>query len=139
MELQFILNISPEMVFKRAMAISTVREEINMESILSHPVGAVLLSMLHEDGQIHKNQKSDLRVKLEKSVEMWTELPPFSKQNTVVIRNAMSIVQMIDGNTYSLFSNIGDAYIDHTLEIHWLMCLIDMMICLSKLEKDCKE
>ncbi len=64
------LNISPEMVFKCAMAISTVREEINMESILSHPVGAVPLSMLHEDGQIHKNQKSDLRVKLEKSVEM---------------------------------------------------------------------
>ncbi len=63
------LNISPEMVFRRAMAISAVREDINMESILSHPVGAVPLSMFHEDGQMHKNQKSDLGVKLEKSVK----------------------------------------------------------------------
>ncbi len=138
------LNISHEMVFTHAMAISAAWEEINMEIILSHPVGAVPLSMFHEDDQIHKNQKSNLGVKLEMSVVLWTELPPFSKQNSVVIRDAMSIVQRIDGNTYSSFSKLGDAYLDHllkdhTLEIQWLMCLIDMMICLSKLEKDCNE
>ncbi len=87
-----------------------------MEHILSHAVGAVPLSMFHEDGQIHRNQKPDLGVKLEKSMEMCTELPPFSKQNTIVIRDAMSIVLMIDGNTYSLFSNLGDTYLDHLLK-----------------------
>ncbi len=64
------LNISPVMVFRHTMAISTVREEINMECILSHQVGAVPLSMVHEDGQIHKNQTSNLGVKLKTSVEM---------------------------------------------------------------------
>ncbi len=42
-------------------------------------------------------------------MEMCTGLPPFSKQNTVVIRDAISIVQSIDRNTYSSFSNLGHA------------------------------
>ncbi len=76
--------ISPEMVFRCAKAISAVQDEINVESILGDPVGAVPLFKFHEDDQMHKNQKSDVGVKLEKSVEMCTELPPFSKQNTII-------------------------------------------------------
>ncbi len=93
-------NISPEMVFRLAMAISVVQGDINMESKLSPCWPLMPLSMFHEDGQMHKNQKSDLGIKLEKSVESCTEMPPFSKQNIVVIRDAISIVQRIDGNTY---------------------------------------
>ncbi len=63
---------------------------------------------------MNKNQKSDLGIKL--SVEMCTELPPFSKQNIVVIRDVISIFQRIDGITYFSFSNLGHAYLDHVLK-----------------------
>ncbi len=65
---------------------------------MSHPVGAVPLSMFHEDGTMRKNVKADHGGKLEKHAQKHFVLPESPQCTTVIIRDAMSIVQMMDGD-----------------------------------------
>ena len=44
------VSISPEVVFKRALAIAYIREDVTLDSLMCYPIGPVPVSLFHPDG-----------------------------------------------------------------------------------------
>ena len=42
-------HIHPELVFRRALALANVREEISVEKVLAYPVGPISTAIFHDD------------------------------------------------------------------------------------------
>ena len=61
-------NISSEVVFRRAFTLANCRQDVTLETVLSHPEGRVPVSMFHDDGTMRKCVKADLAHGLEDSV-----------------------------------------------------------------------
>ena len=95
-------GISPEVIFRRALNIAGCRDDISLESVLSHPVGPVPSALFHDDGSMRKTTKSELGHKLEADVSKVTELPQHDKTSCVYIRDAMATIQMMPGDSYSM-------------------------------------
>lgn len=55
----FKSHTNPEIIFRWALALSNVCEDVNIENILAHLVGPIP-SLFHEDGTMGKTCKSDL-------------------------------------------------------------------------------
>lgn len=53
-------HINPEIVFKRALALANVREEVTVEKVLACPIGQIPTALFHDDGLMRKSCKSDL-------------------------------------------------------------------------------
>ena len=103
-------GISPEVIFCRALNIAGCREDISLESVLSHPVGPVPSALFHDDGSMRKTTKSELGHKLEADVSKVTELPQHDKTSCVYIRDAMAAIQMMPGDSYSTCDSLASAY-----------------------------
>jgi hypothetical protein len=58
--------INPEIVFKRALALANVREEVTVEKVLACPIGQIPTALFHDDELMRKSCKSDLINLLEK-------------------------------------------------------------------------
>jgi hypothetical protein len=43
-------HIHPELVFRRALALANVREEVSVEKVLAYPVGSIPTAIFHDDG-----------------------------------------------------------------------------------------
>ena len=59
-------HINTEIVFKRALALANVREEVTVEKVLACPIGQIPTALFHDDGLMRKSCKSDLINLLEK-------------------------------------------------------------------------
>ena len=103
------VNISPELVFRRALTLAKSREGVNVDSVLAHPVGPVPTALFHEDGTLRKSSKAELGHKLE---ELVTEQAgrPTSDTPTVHIRDAMASIQAMDGNRNKTFGDLANEY-----------------------------
>jgi hypothetical protein len=53
-------HINTEIVFKRALALANVREEVTVEKVLACPIGQIPTALFHDDGLMRKSCKSDL-------------------------------------------------------------------------------
>lgn len=59
-------HINPDIVFRRALALANVREEVTVEKVLACPIGQIPTALFHDDGLMRKSCKSDLINLLEK-------------------------------------------------------------------------
>ena len=57
-------RVNSEVVFRRAFLKSKSRDDINMETVMSHPITVIPTSLFHDDGLMRKNKKSELCHKL---------------------------------------------------------------------------
>ena len=104
-------NISSELVFRRALTIANCRDDITVDNILSHPIGPVPISLFHEDGTMRKCTKAELGQKLEEAIVSQETLPARDKCSTIYIRDSMAVIQMIKGNNFETFNDLGAAYL----------------------------
>lgn len=86
----FILKTYSSIIFRRALALSNVREDINIENILAHLVGSIPLSLFHEDGTMRKTCKSDFMHLFEEVVAPIFCLSDFDLSRTVIIRDGLT-------------------------------------------------
>jgi hypothetical protein len=105
-----LMNMSPELVFRRALCLAQCRDDVTLEMVLSHVVGPVPSSIFKVDGAMRKPTKSDLAHKLEANVEKVTTLSDFNKAHSVYIRDAMSVIQMTDVQNGQTFSDVAKRY-----------------------------
>ena len=85
--------ISSEVVFRRALTSANCRQDVTLETVLSHPAGPVPASMSHDDSTMRKCVKADLAHGLEDGVSSLVELINANKDLSVLIRDAMAIIQ----------------------------------------------
>ena len=52
-------HINPELVFRRALALANVRDEVTVEKVLAYPIGRIPTSIFHDDGLRRKSCKAD--------------------------------------------------------------------------------
>ena len=102
-----LLHISPELVFRRALCLAECREDITVENVLSYPIGAVPISLFHEDESMRKTNKADLTHKLESEIEKVDIIPPYEKNLTIFIRDALAIVQSMKPAKGSTFDELS--------------------------------
>ena len=53
-------NINPELIFRRALALTTCRDDVTVEKLLSFPIGPIPTSLFHDDSTMRKCVKADL-------------------------------------------------------------------------------
>lgn len=110
------VSISPEIVFRRALAIADSRDNVNYSLILSHPITSVPTSIFHEDGKMRKTTKSELLHEFELDVTSPNTIPA-AIGPSVYIRDAGGAVQTMNGCNYDNFNGLGEAYLK-TLALH---------------------
>jgi hypothetical protein len=47
-------NINPELIFRRALALTTCRDDVTVEKLLSVPIGHIPTSLFHDDSTMRK-------------------------------------------------------------------------------------
>ena len=104
--------ISSEVVFRRALILANCRQNITLETVLNHPVPA---SMCHDDGTMRKCVKADLAHRLKDGVNSLVELNNTSKYLSVLIRDAMAIIQVTRTSDVKTFDDFGKTYFQNLL------------------------
>ncbi len=104
-----------QIVIQCALTLTEIQNDVTAESVFSHPVGSVPSALFHEYGSMRKTKLSDLGEVLEGPVSRQTELPPFDKDISVFIREAMGIIQTMNGNNFSTFGQLGQSYLQYLL------------------------
>ena len=99
-------NINPELIFRRALALTKCRDDVTVEKLLSFPIGPIPTSLFHDDGTMRKCVKSDLAHELEREICPSFNLPTFDPSLTVVIRDGMAIIQSLDVKRFSSFGDL---------------------------------
>ena len=102
--------ISSEVVFRRALTLANCRQDVTLETVLSHLVGPVSASMFHDDGTMRKRVKADLALGLEDGVNSLVELNNTNKDLSVLIRDAMAIIQATQTSDVKTFDDFGKTY-----------------------------
>ena len=104
------VNISPELVFRRALTLAKNRDGVTVSSVLSHPIGPVPTGLFHDDGTMRKCTKAELGHKLEELTSKQAELPDYHPLSTVFIKDAMATIQAINGNRFKTFGDLAYEY-----------------------------
>ena len=100
---------------RSALSIARCRDDVSLESVLSHPVGPIPSAIFHEDGAMRKSTKAQLGLKLEETVPKVTMLPQHPQATSVYIRDGMNVIQTLPGEHFSSFENLAKAYQEHLL------------------------
>ena len=45
-------NINPELIFRRALALTSCRDDVTIEKLLSYPIGPIPTAIFHDDGSM---------------------------------------------------------------------------------------
>ena len=85
--------ISSETVFRRALTLANCRQDVTLETVLTHPVCPLPTSMFHDDGTMRKCVKADLAHGLQDGVNSLVDLNNTNKDLSVLICDAMAIIQ----------------------------------------------
>ena len=102
--------ISSEVVSRRALILANCRQDVTLEAVLSHPVGPVPAFMFHDDGTMKKCAKADLAHGLEDGVNSLVELNDTNKDLTVLMCNAMAIIQATQTSDVKTVDDFGKTY-----------------------------
>ncbi|KAK3085631.1 hypothetical protein FSP39_006444 [Pinctada imbricata] len=103
--------VNPELIFRRALTLTKCRDDVTVEKLMSFPIGPIPTSLFHDDGTMRKNVKSDLARELENEATSSFFLPFFDPESTVVIRDAMGVIQSMDIKVSSSFGDFGRNYL----------------------------
>jgi len=103
-------HINPEMIFRRALALANVREDVTVDKVLAYPVGPIPPALFHDDGTMRKCCKSDMIHLLEDGIYPSFNLPEYDISRTVHIRDGMGIIQSLDVKKYSTFGDLVKGY-----------------------------
>ena len=68
------VNVSPETIFRRGLTLSEFGDDVTIDNLICHPIGALPLSLFNEDGSQRKTTKSDLWSCLETRAEVVPEI-----------------------------------------------------------------
>ena len=109
-------SLSPEIIFRRALMISKIREGLSLENVLQYPIGEVPISMFHEDGMMRDTAKSKLGAILENHGDKITELPKGDPKSTVYIRDGMAVLQSMKPSTTDTFDKHASSYMSTMLK-----------------------
>ena len=101
---------SSELVFRRALTLANCRQDVTLGTVLGHPVDPVPASMFHDDGTMRKCVKADLAHTLEDGVNSLVELNSTDKDSSVLIRDAMAIIQAIQTGDVKTFNDFEKTY-----------------------------
>ena len=104
------ITVNPEVVFRRALMLSNKRGDISLYPVMSHPVGPLPTSMFHDDGSMRKTSKAELTHQLEMEAAKCSNLNYFANQNSIYIRDAMAILQMMDAGSFRSFNELASSY-----------------------------
>ena len=95
--------------------------------MLSHPAGPVPASMFHDDGTMRKCVKADLAHRLEDGVNSLVELNNTNKDLSVLIRDAMAIIQATQTGDVKVFDDFGKTYFQNlVLEFEKATSVVDV-------------
>ncbi len=89
------VKMSPELIFQHTLTLSKNRDDVSSDSILNHPIRSVPLALFHEDGSMRKTSKFELSHNLEDRIPKVIIMPPLTKKDTVIIRDAMAVMQAL--------------------------------------------
>ncbi|VDI34285.1 Hypothetical predicted protein [Mytilus galloprovincialis] len=109
------IHVDPELVFRRALTLSSSRDDVSLQKIMEHPIGPVPTSIFHDDGSMRKSVKAELLHKLEETASSVPVLPDFDKSKTVFIRDGMAIVQTFHVKKSSTFGDLANDYVARAL------------------------
>ena len=109
-------NISPEVVFRRALTMAKSREDIGLHTVLSHPVTSVPTSLFHEDGSMRKTSKAELCQVLEAEGSSVSSIPPHDAHATVYIIDSMGKVQSMSPEQNCTFDSLAQKYLASTVQ-----------------------
>ena len=123
------VKVSAETVFRRALSLSKVRENVNMEVILCKPLIAVPTALFNEEGcTMRKTQKADLMHRLEDMCKKQTLFPEnTTPSDTVFIRDAMPEFHKVQVKSFSNFDAMAADYLkDICLTLKYADLVIDV-------------
>ena len=106
-------SINPELIFRRALTLTTCRNDVTVEKLLSFPIGPIPIALFHDDSTMRKFVKAHLTHELEREVCLSFTLPSFDKTLTVLIRDGMGIIQSLDVKKFSNVGNLAIFYLKH--------------------------
>ena len=119
--------ISSEVVFRRALTLANCRQDVTLETVLSHPIGQVHASMFHDDGTMRKCVKADHSLGLEDGVNSLVELNNINKDLRVLIRDATTIIQATQTSDVNTFDDFGKTYFQNlVLEFEKTTTVVDV-------------
>ena len=98
------------MVFRRALTLANFRQDVTLETVLSHPGGPVPASMFRDDGTMRKCVKADLVHGLEDGVNSLVRLNNTNKYLSVLIRDAMTIIRARQTSDVKTSDDFGKTY-----------------------------
>lgn len=106
--------VSSEVVYQRALALAKVRPDVNLSTVLSHPIGSVPSSLFMEDGTRRKTTKSDLLHELEKTADSSVKELPESLPSmpTAYIVDAMALLQRMNTKHMKTFNDVGLSFMN---------------------------
>ncbi|KAL7288521.1 hypothetical protein TKK_0017265 [Trichogramma kaykai] len=98
--------ISPETVYQRALSVSAMRNEVNLETILSLPLIDVPIALYKTDGCKRFTNKSELMHVLELEVkdEILTKLP---ESASIIIIDGMAQLHDFNCKSFKNFNGVG--------------------------------
>jgi hypothetical protein len=67
----------------------------------------VPISIFHEDGTMRKTSKADLSHQLESEATSRTELKPFDRSHSVIIRDGMTLIQALNVKSLNTFDDLA--------------------------------
>ena len=105
------VTVSPETIFRRGLALAEFRTDITIDSLMSHPIGALPLSLFNEDGSPRKTTKSDLGSYLEARAAVVSEIVEEELPKRVVyIRDGMAVLHAVSLDTCQTFDDLVQKY-----------------------------
>lgn len=104
-------HFNPKIIFRRALTLLNVREDVNIENTLAHPVVLIPLSLFHENGTMRKIYESDLMHLFEEFVTPIFCLNDFDLSRTVLIGGGFGLIQGMDSKALKTFGDLASSYV----------------------------
>lgn len=110
-------KMNPELIFRRAIATSGYRSDLNLQAVLSIPTGGAPLSLFHDDGSMRKPTKTDLAHFLEDGIALSTSWPQCNPNVSVYIVDFMVLLHKTHVQHYcKSFGEMADALLETILQ-----------------------
>lgn len=100
-------QISPELVYQRALAISSTCDDVSLEKILSYPLTDIPPIFFKADGSRRTTTKADLMHVLEKEVDGFILKERPQGDTSIVIIDGMALVQSLNNNGLQTFDDLA--------------------------------
>ncbi|XP_033109669.1 uncharacterized protein LOC117110927 [Anneissia japonica] len=103
------IAVSPELIYQRALSLSKVRPDINLNTVLSYPVTSVPPALFKEDGSKRRTNKSDLLHVMEEIGKQSATTLPQTYVTSAVLIDGMAELQKMNVRNMTTFSDIANS------------------------------